>query len=252
MEWYRELFQGLAKTYDELSFTQGTVQEVDFIERELGESRNLRILDLGCGTGRHSVELSRRGYRIVGLDLSHDQLHHGAVKCRDQSVSLQLIQGDARRLCFRPAFDGVLMLCEGAFCLMETDQMNFQILRNVARVLKPSGLLIMTALNALHALAGGGEPGSGPEIEGFDSGTFRTQYVLTIADDSGREMRLQVNERYYAPSELRWLLESVGMGEVEIFGCHPGRYEREVKVSGEHPEMLVLARRTGIQKRSGI
>lgn len=72
--WYEALFVNYGKTYDNEPFTQGTAGEVDFVERELGSDRSKRILDIGCGTGRHAIELARRGYHVTGFDLSEGQL----------------------------------------------------------------------------------------------------------------------------------------------------------------------------------
>ena len=52
------------------SFTKNTVAEVDFVLEELSLPPGSRILDVGCGTGRHAVELARRGYQITGVDIS--------------------------------------------------------------------------------------------------------------------------------------------------------------------------------------
>ena len=73
-QWYEELFENYAKTYEKESFTQGTFGECDFIEQELNFNKSLKILDVGCGTGRHSIELSKRGYSVTGIDLSESQL----------------------------------------------------------------------------------------------------------------------------------------------------------------------------------
>ena len=55
--WYEELFSNYARTYDRECFTQGTLQEVDFIESETAANKNGRILDVGCGTGRHAINV---------------------------------------------------------------------------------------------------------------------------------------------------------------------------------------------------
>ena len=68
-QWYELLFEDYAQKYDQECYTQGTQGECDFIEKELRCDKSLRILDIGCGTGRHSVELSRRGYQVTGIDL---------------------------------------------------------------------------------------------------------------------------------------------------------------------------------------
>jgi len=72
--WYEELFDNYARTYDTESFTAGTLGEVDFLEKELNYDKTNSILDIGCGTGRHAIELAKRGYSVTGVDLSASQL----------------------------------------------------------------------------------------------------------------------------------------------------------------------------------
>jgi len=73
-QWYEQLFQNYGLKYDNECFTKGTLGECDFIETEIGFNKQLRLLDIGCGTGRHSIELTKRGYNITGVDLSESQL----------------------------------------------------------------------------------------------------------------------------------------------------------------------------------
>jgi len=61
-QWYEILFENYAKKYDNEVFTKGTFGECDFIEKEISFNKILKILDVGCGTGRHSIELTKRGY----------------------------------------------------------------------------------------------------------------------------------------------------------------------------------------------
>lgn len=63
-------FDAHSSIYDENIFTKNTLYEVDFLLEELQLSPGARILDIGCGTGRHSIELAKRGYRMTGLDRS--------------------------------------------------------------------------------------------------------------------------------------------------------------------------------------
>ena len=96
-QWYEALFANYGKTYDKECFTQGTVGEVDFVERELGADRAKRILDIGCGTGRHAIELARRGYRVTGFDLSEGQLELARKKAA--AAGVQVSSSAATRRC---------------------------------------------------------------------------------------------------------------------------------------------------------
>ena len=71
---WQTYFDGHAHEYMRQWYTQNWQQEVDFLEQELDIASGGRILDVGCGTGRHAVELARRGYQVTGLDFSAGML----------------------------------------------------------------------------------------------------------------------------------------------------------------------------------
>lgn len=247
-QWYEEIFTNYALTYDQESFTQGTLGEVDFIETEIGADRTKKILDLGCGTGRHSIELARRGYSVTGIDLSASQLKRAGEKAEEQKVKVTFIQKDARELDFNAEFDLVIMLCEGAFSLMETDEMNFRILKNAEHSLKKGGKFIFSTLSALFPLFHSVKDFLNKNIkEGASSGntfdlmSFRDKSVFKVKDDSGRERTLSCDERYYTPPEIRWYLESLGFSSIHIGGCRQGRFSRSDKLATDDYEMLVIA-----------
>ncbi len=138
-QWYETLFENYAEKYDSENFVQGTLGECDFIESEIKSDRTLKILDVGCGTERHSIELARRGYTITGIDFSDSQLSRAREKAKKDELRIKFLKHDARDLPFTNEFDVAIMLCEGGFPLMETDEMNYEILRNVSKSLKGGG-----------------------------------------------------------------------------------------------------------------
>jgi 2-polyprenyl-3-methyl-5-hydroxy-6-metoxy-1,4-benzoquinol methylase len=250
-QWYETLFENYAKTYDREAFTQGTISEVDFIEKEIGSDRNIRILDVGCGTGRHSIELAKRGYKVTGIDLSESQLQHACNKASEAGVKVDFFRADARELAFENEFDAALIICEGGFPLMETDEMNFAILQGVSRALKKEGIFILTTLNALFPLAQSTEKFMNSNItEGtssgnsFDTTTLRDISTFEVADDSGTRRRMQCNERYYMPSEISWILKSLGFEQPGIYGCRTGNFNKDNAPTPNDYEMLVIAKKT--------
>ena len=249
-QWYESLFENYAHKYDEEVFTQGTVWECDFLESELRFDRSLKILDIGCGTGRHAIELSRRGYQVTGIDLSESQLARAREKAREQHLQIDFLQHDARQLPFHAEFDAAIMLCEGGFPLMETDEMNFEILKNATRSLNEKGKFIFTTLNGLFPLyhsveafcAENSQPGNTTyRSNTFDLMTFRDFNITEVVDDSGNKRTLACNERYYVPSEITWLLKTLGYATIEIFGAKLGAFSRNDALTTEDFEMLVVA-----------
>lgn len=249
-QWYELLFENYGKKYDDENFTQGTIGECDFIESEIGHDKTALILDIGCGTGRHSIELARRGYAITGIDLSVSQLTRAREKARQQNLDIHFLEHDARDLPFNNRFDLAIMICEGAFPLMETDEMNYQILQSASKSLKAKGKLIFTTLNGLFPLfhsvkdflASASKEGNATyDKHSFDLMTFRDYNTTAVVDDSGIRKELQCNERYYVPSEITWLIKSLGFTTIDIFGAKLGAFSRSDTLTTEDFEMLVIA-----------
>lgn len=250
-QWYEILFDSYSSGYEEEIYTKGTSGECDFFELEFKHNKNIKILDVGCGTGRHSIELARRGYvNVTGIDLSQAMLERAREKARTLNLIIRFEKQDARNFSLPDKFDAAIMICEGGFSLMETDEMNFDILKSVSQALNDNGIFIFTTLNGLfplfHSVKDFMESN---KVEGnselseinFDLMTFREKSILNFKDDSGNDKELICNERYYVPSEITWLLKSLNFKKIDIFGSVLGAFSRESKLTTNDFEMLVIA-----------
>lgn len=246
-QWYEQLFENSSNQYENENFTKGTKGEVDFLEQEFGFNKNAKILDVGCGTGRHSIELAKRGYKPEGFDLSENQLAKARENAAKANVEIKFFQADARTLNFKEKYDYAIMMCEGSFPLMETDEMNFEILSNLYKSVKPGGKIIFTTLNGLfplfHSVKDFINDNSFCQSSNntFDLMTFRDYSNYTFKDDGGVEHTLSCNERYYVPSEITWMLKSLGFKNVNIYGAPLGEFSRSHALTTEDYEMLVIA-----------
>ena len=126
--------------------------------------------------------------------------------------------------------------------------MNFNILESAARSLNKKGKLILTTLNGLFPLfhsvkdfINSDSTSQTNKNNTFDLMTFRDIYQLEIEGDDGCKMNLNCNERYYVPSEINWLLKSIGFKKIDIYGCQIGAFSRDVPLTTENYEMLVIA-----------
>lgn len=250
--WYEALFENYGENYDNESFAQGTIGECDFIEKEINFNKSLKIIDIGCGTGRHSIELAKRGYSMTGIDLSESLLEKAREKAKQKGVRIDFLKHDARNIPFDNQFDVAIMMCEGGFPLMESDEMNYEILKNVSQSLKENAKFIFTTLNGLFPILNsieefcGTNTGDGNATihnNTFDIMTFRDYNITKVVDDNGVEKELECNERYYIPSEITWLLKTLGFTKIEIFGAKLGAFSREDKLTTNDFEMLVIAER---------
>ncbi len=250
--WYVELFKNYARQYEKEAFTQGTIGECDFLEKEFGYNKDLSILDVGCGTGRHAIELTKRGYKVTGIDLSESQLTLAKEHATEYGLSIDFVQADARELPFTNQFDVAIMLCEGGFPLMETDEENKAIICSVARTLKDEALFIFTTLNGLFPLQNslntfyeetGKRDQANYDSFKFDILTMRDHNRTAFIDDNQKEHIVISNERYYIPSEITTLLKGFGFDQIDFFGAKLGAFSTADTLTDKDFEMLVVARR---------
>jgi len=243
-EW-ETFFDGYATRYMDEPFVTATVAEADFIEELLVPAPGARVLDLGCGTGRHSVELARRGYRLTGVDLSRGMLEQAAAAAAAAGVTVEFVKADATA--YEPAapFDLVICLCEGAFGLLGAadDPLahDLAILETVRRSLRPEGGFLLTALNGLRMarLHGQDDVAAGR----FDPMTMTERNSMEWRD--GDETRgVTVRERGFTPTELALLCGVAGLRVDHVWGGTAGDWGRrpldldeyEIMVAGGLPD----------------
>ena len=188
----------------------------------------------------------------MGIDLSESALKRAKEKALEENLPIDFQKHDARNLPFSDEFDLTIMICEGAFSLMETDEMNFQILQNAANALKSNGKLIFTTLNGLFPLfhsvkdflnSNVKEGNATFDNHSFDLMSLRDSSTIHIEDDLGNKKKIQCNERYYMPSEIIWLLKTLNFPTIDIFGAKLGAFSRNEGLSTEDYEMLVIAKK---------
>jgi cyclopropane fatty-acyl-phospholipid synthase-like methyltransferase len=239
-EW-EEFFDEHAPEYMENSFTRNTLEEVDFIIEELGLGPGSRILDMGCGTGRHSVELAKRGYLMTGVDISSGMLAQAKKAARKAGVEVEWIKADATHFESKKLFDAAICLCEGAFGLlgMEGDAIehSLSILRKINQALKTDAKLILTAINGLALI----RKYSQEDVEKgrFDPVTLAEVYPMEYNTADGKKT-LTVRERGFLPTELVLMFGQTGFGVKKIWGGTAGNWGRR-KVELDEIEIMVVA-----------
>jgi SAM-dependent methyltransferase len=148
LDWYRS---GFPPETAKMPWADRTVAEVERAIGMLGPQGGERILDLACGTGRHSRELRRRGFEVVGVDISAELLEMAERETAEQSLDISFVQADLRELDFEDEFDLVLSLNDGAVGYFETDEENLRTFEVVGRALRSGGGHLMQLPNVLHA-----------------------------------------------------------------------------------------------------
>ena len=231
MAWYENFFDEWYLKYWVRPITQErTDREVDAIIRYLHLTPGCRVLDLCCGQGRHSVELARRGYHVVGYDLSDTLLGESRRIAQQENLDVEFVKGDMRQLPYRAEFDGVFNFYT-AFGYFEHDHENQAVLDAVGQGLKPGGCFLLD----YPCLEGRMPVWKTQEYFEYDDGTIMLHEmihdvfeqtiknnVLYITADNHRH-RTGFTLRHYYGRELRAALRQAGLGTTAVYGDLEGK-----------------------------
>lgn len=147
-DWYKNIWSLDAKNQ---SWVEDTENQVNFIIKTLGLTGKERILDLACGFGRHSLAFARRGYTVVGVDITKEFVEDAAKTAEKELLTARFINADIREINFENEFDVVLNLADGAIGYLENEEENLKIFDVISRTLKSGGKHFMDICNAEHA-----------------------------------------------------------------------------------------------------
>ena len=228
--WFEPLAEHMGSAYLRYSFTKGTVNEIDFIVSQLGLQPGARILDVGCGPGRHSHELARRGFLVHGIDISQAFIDLATANAVEGSSFERM---DARAMTFESEFDVAICLCQGAFGLMTAGGHDIDVLTGIRRALKATGTLALSAFNAYFAV-------KYFEEAVFDAASGVNHEKTEVRNQDGEVLGADLWTGCYTPRELRLMLEKAKMNVRDIFSVDPGAYANAVP-SLETSEYLVIA-----------
>jgi SAM-dependent methyltransferase len=228
--WFEPIADHLGSAYLRYSFTKGTVQEVDHIVGALALTPGARVLDVGCGPGRHAHELARRGIVVHGIDISDTFVALAAAEAPTGATFERL---DARRLPFEADFDAVICLCQGAFGLMTAGGEDELVVAGIARALRSGGRLALSAFNAYFAVRY-------HEAATFDAATGVSHERTEVRSPTGEVAEVDLWTGCYTPRELRLLLTTHGLVVDSIASVEPGAYGSGPPTTNT-AEFLVLA-----------
>ena len=239
---WEEFFDVHAPIYDQSEFTKNTIREVDFLLEELELAPGASILDVGCGTGRHSIELARRGYTLTGIDLSAQMLAQAAEAAKASGVQVEWVHADATSFSFLKQFDAAICLCEGAFGLLgsEDDPIAHPsaILRNVCGSLKPQAKAVFTVLNGYAMVRK-------YQQRDVEEGRFDPLAMVEVSDHAPREglPTVRLRERGFVPTELSLLFQLAGFSVLNLWGGTAGNWRRK-RIDLDEIEIMIVARKT--------
>jgi SAM-dependent methyltransferase len=235
--WFEPVAEHLGRAYLRYSFTKGTEQEVEFLVSALDLEPGMRLLDVGCGPGRHAHALARRGLEVVGIDISQRFVDLASA---DAPPGATFARADARNLAFDAEFDIALSLCQGAFGLTGGPGAPLDgdgaVLAGMARALRPGGRLAVSAFSAYFQLR------YLEDHDTFDADAGVNHERTEVRDEAGAGAEVDLWTTCFTPRELRLLAVAAGLDVEQLWSVTPGGYARAAPTS-EVPELLLVARR---------
>jgi len=238
---WQTFFDAHAPIYEDNVFTKNTAREVEFLLEELALPPGGAVLDIGCGTGRHAIELARRGYAVTGLDLSTAMLARAAAAAKAAGVTVDWLHADATRFTLPARYDAAICLCEGAFGLLgqgdDPIEQPLSILRNIARSLKPQGKTLLTVLNGTAML----RRHTDADVA---AGRFDPLTMVATGAFPPREglPPVAVRERAFLPTELVLLFRLADLPVIHLWGGTAGNWGRR-SLDLDEMEIMVVARK---------
>jgi SAM-dependent methyltransferase len=229
--WFEDIAEFLGPAYLKYSFTKGTQQEVGFLMEALDLEAGSRLLDVGCGPGRHALAFAALGIDVVGVDISDAFI---ALAAKDAPPNAEFVRGDARVLPYDGEFDAVISLCQGAFGLPAAAGDDDAVLQGMARALRPGGRVALSAFSAYFAIR------HLEEGETFDAAAGVNHEQTSVRNTDGATRDVDLWTACFTPRELRLLMSRVGLDCLSIWSVAPGVYSQSPPTI-DRPEFLVIA-----------
>ncbi|MHC4124097.1 MAG: class I SAM-dependent methyltransferase [Planctomycetota bacterium] len=236
-KWYED--ESFWETFAPAMFNQQRLdiaaEEIDRLIKLLDLEKGARILDLCCGIGRHSLELARRGYDVIGVDLNEKYLAKAHKQAESEKLSIEFVRDDMRRFCLLDGFDVVINMFT-AFGYFESHAENKRVLTNIYCSLRQGGKLIMDMIGK-EVLARIYRERDWHEEDGrIFLQECKIQQNWSWADNrwivlqGSKQKEFRFGHRIYSAVEITSLLKDCGFTSVNIYGDLTGTdYDHNAK-----------------------
>jgi SAM-dependent methyltransferase len=249
---YVNIFNDMGEDWEAIVDVRDTARETDFIQSVM--SKKGTILDLCCGTGRHSLILRKLGWNPIGLDLSKNLLSIAKRNMKREGRDFPLVRADMRSFPFRThVFDASISMFT-SFGYLPSENEDLKSFKEVQRTLRKGGQFILDVANREHLIKvfqerewAEFEPFYMLEKRSLNQQASRLMSQWTIIRKDTRETRsLQHNVRLYTLQSLKQMLSQAGLEIKEIYGG----YDRKA-FNSDSSRMIMLTESTTEKKRRG-
>ena len=226
MDWYEKWFgKEYVLVYQHRNESEAK-QQVSFLLNHINISQEAKILDLCCGNGRHSIELKKLGYDVLGVDLSSELLDIARSKASENDLDLKLYRCDMREIPYEDEFDLIVQFFT-SFGYFETDAENQKVLSAISKALKKEGQFMIDYMNPDYVasnLVEKDEKQVSDDIKLIQERwieNFRVNKKITMIKN-GETSYYNESVRMYALQEIKAMLDQVGLRLNHTYGDFDG------------------------------
>lgn len=243
MEWWEDIYN--RDIYFRLYETEDTklaAEEVEGVINLLKIQPSAKILDLCCGYGRHSVELAKKGFKVVGVDISEKQIQHAIKRVKESNTDVIFQIKDARKLDFNEEFDFVINMFL-SFGYFKSEKEDKDVLKGVFKALKPGGKFLMDFWNAEKEIRDL-KPIITEKIKNisivkewkFDAANKRLNWKNIVTFPDGQKESWKHSIKAYTVAEIKKLIEEAGLKFEKVYGSLKGE-----EYTSNSPAAIIVA-----------
>lgn len=249
----REKTERISETeeYELFGYPNTTIQDCNFLQNVvMAFARKAHnILDIACGTGRHALEMAKRGYAVTGVDISQSMLDLARKRVSDQGLRIRFLKRDICELCFKDEFDAAYILFNTMSLLTQNEHL-IGFMTGIYNALRTNGLFIIEVGNLWSYIAEGNFSNSLSKRD-EEKARIRRHLNMRIAIGpysnvycrrshtqywrNGRELQPTtriVNQRVFSINELDLLCRLTKFQILEVFGS------TNIEQKIEHPNTI--------------
>lgn len=238
--WYTTFFGHDYARFDE---HPETAREVRFLDEALQRCRGSTayVLDLACGTGRHAIPLARKGYRVIGVDLSAVMLS----RARKRKSSVRWVRADMARVPLASRSCGAVISMFSSIGYLDDESDNYRVLGEISRVLRPHGIVVIETANRDFFIKHAPRQSwftkdhlAVLEERRIDLVASRSEVDVLVIEGSERRA-YHHSIRLYTATELAMLLASLDVDTIEVMGDFTGAH-----LTADAPHLILIGERT--------
>lgn len=237
--WYADFFTELPNEFWRAATSpEFTSSEVDFLVTTAGLRPGSRVLDVPCGSGRHAMELARRGFRVTGQDVSAEAVEHARKAVARQGLDVDLRLGDMRSLLADGQFDATICLGNSFGYLEHAETRQFLLAAPGNVLVLDYGAVADSLLPHMPGelvLSFGGV--DAVAVNSYDAATGRLVIRFTFSRGAETQEGICI-QHVYTAAEVTRMVTAAGFGRVELYGDVDGR-----PFELGSPRLLLVARR---------